>query len=198
MRRQKIMASEENQEANLIVFDEIENKIYNIRGERVMLDSDLAEIYGVETRVLKQAVRRNLHRFPTDFMFELTLEELRRLESLRSQFVTLDAEKSKRGKYSKYAPFVFTEHGAVMLASVLNSPTAIEASIKVVRVFVKMRSILMLHQDLADRVEELEKASDDHEQTFEVVSQLFGEIFRDPKFLKRKIGFLEEKKENTK
>ncbi len=92
MRRQKIMASKENQEANLIVFDEIENKIYNIRGERVMLDSDLAEIYGVKTRVLKQAVRRNLHRFPTDFMFELTLEELRSLESLRSQIVTLEAE----------------------------------------------------------------------------------------------------------
>ncbi len=78
------MASKEKLETNLIVFEEIENKIYNIRGERVMLDGDLAEIYGVETRVLKQAVRRNLHRFPTDFMFELTLEELRRLESLRS------------------------------------------------------------------------------------------------------------------
>lgn len=108
MRRQKIMANKEKQETNLIVFEEIENKIYNIRGERVMLDSDLAEIYGVETRVLKQAVRRNLHRFPTDFMFELTLEELRDLESLRSQVVILDAEESKRGKYGKYTPFVFT------------------------------------------------------------------------------------------
>ncbi len=98
------MASKEKQETNLIVFEEIENKIYNIRGERVMLDSDLAEIYGVETRVLKQVVRRNLHRFPTDFMFELTLEELRDLESLRSQVVTLDAEESKRGKYGKYTP----------------------------------------------------------------------------------------------
>jgi hypothetical protein len=177
----------------LIVFEEIANKIYNIRGERVMLDSDLAEIYGVETRVLKQAVRRNLHRFPTDFMFELTLEEMRNLESLRSQFVTLDAGKSKRGKYSKYAPFVFTEHGAVMLASVLNSPTAIEASLKVVRAFVKMRSILALHQDLAERVEDLEKVTDKHDQNFTVVSQLLREIFRDPKFLKRKIGFIEEK-----
>ena len=81
-----------------------------------------------------------------------------------------------------------------MLASVLNSPTAIEASIKVVRAFVKMRSILALHQDLADRIEELEKTSDNHEQRFDVVSQLFSEIFRDPKFLKRKIGFVEEKK----
>lgn len=106
------MASKENQESGLVVFENIETKIYNIRGERVMLDSDLAEIYGVETRVLKQAVRRNLHRFPTDFMFELTLEELRNLERLRSQFVTLDDEKTKRGKYGKYAPFAFTEHGA--------------------------------------------------------------------------------------
>lgn len=195
------MADKKKQEENLIVFEEIENKIYNIRGERVMLDSDLAEIYGVETRVLKQAVRRNLHRFPTDFMFELTLEELRKLESLRSQFVTLDAEddeKSKRGKYGKYAPFVFTEHGAVMLASVLNSPMAIEASIKVVRAFVKMRSILALHQDLADRIEELGKVTDFHEQEFEVVFQLLGDIMRDPKYLKGKIGFVEEKKGKTK
>ena len=188
------MASKENQETNLIVFEQIENKIYNIRGERVMLDSDLAEIYSVETRVLKQAVRRNLHRFPTDFMFELTLEELRNLERLRSQIVTLDDKKPKRGKYGKYAPFVFTEHGAVMLASVLNSPTAIEASIKVVRAFIKMRSILALHQDLADHIEELEKSASKHDRKFAVVFQLLGEIKRDPKFLKRKIGFVEEKK----
>lgn len=195
------MANKENQKENLIVLEEIENKIYNIRGERVMLDSDLAEIYGVETRVLKQAVRRNLHRFPNDFMFELTLEELRKLESLRSQIVILDAKddgKSKRGKYGKYKPFVFTEHGAVMLASVLNSQIAIEASIKVVRAFVKIRSILALHQDLADRIEELGKVTDFHEHEFEVVFQLLGDIMRDPKYLKGKIGFIQDKKGKSK
>jgi len=112
--------------------------------------------------------------------------------------VTLNAEKSKRGKYSKYVPFVFTEHGAAMLASILNSPTAIEASIKVVRAFVKMRSILALHQDLSERVKELEKVADKFNQDFRVIFQLLGEIKRDPKFLKRKIGFLEGKKGKTK
>jgi hypothetical protein len=192
------MANKENQETSLTVIEGIEEKIYLIRGQKVMLDSDLAEVYQVETRVLKQAVRRNLHRFPLDFMFEMSLKETRHIESLRSQIVTLDIGKSKRGKYSKYAPFVFTEHGAVMLASVLNSATAIEASIKVVRAFVKMRSILALHQDLADRIEQLEKVAYKYNQDFRVVFQLLGEIKRDPKFLKRKIGFVEERKEKTK
>jgi len=192
------MANKEKHETSLTVIEGIKEKIYLIRGQKVMLDSDLVEVYQVETRVLKQAVRRNLHRFPLDFMFELSLEETRHIESLRSQIVTLDAGKSKRGKYSKYVPFAFTEHGAVMLASVLNSPTAIEASIKVVRAFVKMRSILALHQDLADRIDELEKATDKHDQKFAVVFQLLGEIKRDPKFLKRKIGFVEEKKGKSK
>ena len=133
-----------------------------IRGQKIILDSDLAEVYQVETRVLNQAVKRNLHRFPEDFMFQLTEDET---ESLRSQFVT--SNKGRGGRC--YLPYAFTEHGAVMLASVLNSLTAIEASIKVVRAFVKMRSILALHQDLADRIEELEKITDSHEQEFGVV-----------------------------
>jgi hypothetical protein len=183
------MKDEEKDKTSLIV---IEEKIYLIRGQRVMIDSDLAEIYQVETRVLKQAVRRNRHRFPDDFLFELTLEETRHIESLRSQFVTLD--ESKRGKYSKYGAFAFTEHGAVMLASVLNSEIAVKASIEVVRAFVQMRSILALHQDLAKRIEELKQVTVNHEQDFELVFQLLGEIYRDPKHLKRKIGFIEEEK----
>ena len=127
-----------------------------------MLDSDLAEVYQVETRVLNQAVKRNSHRFPEDFMFQLTEDET---ESLRSQIVT--SNKGCGGR--RYLPYAFTEHGAVMLASVLNSLTAIEASIKVVRAFVKMRLILAFHQDLADRIEELEKITDSHEQEFGVV-----------------------------
>lgn len=185
------MANKEKQETSLIVIEGIDEKIYLIRGQKVMLDSDLAEVYQVETKVLNQAVKRNLHRFPEDFMFQLAEDET---ESLRSQFVT--SNKGRGGR--RYSPYAFTEHGAVMLASVLNSPTAIEASIKVVRAFVKMRSILALHQDLAERIEELEKVTDKHDQNFAVVSQLLGEIFRDPKFLKRKIGFVEEKKGKTK
>jgi hypothetical protein len=185
------MSAKREQNSTLSLIEEIEEKIYVIHGQRVMLDNDLAEIYQVETKALKQAVRRNRHRFPDDF-FELTLNETRKVEALRSQSVTL--EKSKRGRYSKYGSFVFTEHGAVMLATVLNSQTAVAASIIVVRAFVKMRAMLALHQDLADRVEELEKVSNYHGQKFGVVSDLLSQIMRDPKYLKRKIGFVEAKK----
>jgi phage regulator Rha-like protein len=167
--------------------EDVEEKIYLIRGQRVMIDSDLAEVYQVETKMLNRAVKRNLNRFPTDFMFQLTEDEI---QSLRFQIGTSNEGRGGR----RYLPYVFTEHGAVMLASVLNSPTAIEASIKVVRAFVQMRSILALHQDLADRIEELEKTTNYHSEKFGVVSGLLGEIFRNPKYLKRKIGFVEEEK----
>lgn len=182
-----IMANKEKQETNLTVMEGIEEKIYLIRGQKVMLDSDLAEVYQVETKMLNRAVKRNLHRFPTDFMFQLTDEEAK---SLRFQIGT--SNKGRGGR--RYLPYAFTEHGAVMLATVLNSPTAIEASIKVVRAFVQIRSILALHQDLAERIEKLEKTAGKHDQHFVAVSQLLSEIFGDPKFLKRKIGFIEEKK----
>lgn len=150
-----------------------------------MFDFDLAEIYKVETKILNRAVKRNLKRFPKDFMFQLSEDEA---ESIRRQFGTA----SKRNV--RFRPYAFTEHGAVMLASVLNSPTAIQASIVVVRAFVNLRAMLVLHQDLADRVEELEKVTDYHGQKFGAVSALLSEIMRDPKFLKRKIGFVETKK----
>lgn len=169
---------------------DIDDKIYVIRGQRVMLDSDLAVVYRVETRVLNQAVNRNLSRFPKDFIFQLTKEEF---DSLISQTVT---SKPGRGGRRKL-PYVFTEHGAVMLASVLNSPTAVEASIEVVRAFVKMRSVLALHKDLARKVERLAKVAVDHENEFEVVWELLGDIMRDPRHLKRKIGFVETKQTKT-
>ncbi len=116
----------------------IKNKIYEIRGQRVMLDRDLAQLYGVETKVLNQAVRRNLERFPEDFMFELTKYEANLLEiSLRSQFVTLN---KGRGSNYKYAPLVFTEQGVAMLSSVLRSSTAIQVNISIMRDFVTMRN----------------------------------------------------------
>lgn len=164
---------------------EIEEKILVVRGQRVMIDHELAEIYRVETKALNQAVKRNLNRFPSDFMFQLSEAEL---ESMRSQNVTA----SKRN--IRFRPYVFTEHGAVMLATILNSPTAVEASIVVVRAFVRMRAMLALHQDLADRVEELEKVTDYHGQKFGAVSALLSEIMRDPKHLKQKIGFVETRK----
>lgn len=186
----KIMADKKNQETSLTVIEGIEEKIYLIRGQKVMLDSDLAEVYQVETRVLNQAVKRNLNRFPEDFMFQLTETEAEKLRN-SSQFVM----SSKKHRGVTYRPYAFTEHGAVMLASVLKSQTAIEASIEVVRAFIKIRSIFALHQDLAERLEKLEKTTDKHDQNFAVISQLLSQIFRDPKFLKRKIGFIEEKKE---
>jgi hypothetical protein len=190
------MPTKAKQNTKLVVTKGIDDKIYVIRGQRVMLDSDLAEIYQVETKALKRAVRRNRHRFPEDFLFELSLDETRQLESLRCQFGTLD--ESNRGKYSKYGAFAFTEHGAVMLASVLNSPTAVEASIEVVRAFVKMRSVLALHKDLAKKVDRLAQVAHDHEHEFEVVWDLLGDIMRDPKYLIRKIGFVEAKKGKVK
>ena len=193
-RDQLNMPAKSEQNEALSVIDRVEEKIQVIRGQRVMLDSDLAVVYQVETRVLKQAVRRNRHRFPDDFLFELTADEIASLERSRSQTVTLNSSRSKRGSNIKYAPFAFTEHGAVMLASVLNSPTAVEASILVVRAFVKMRSILALHKDLAKRVEQLSKVVVKHENEFEVVFELLGDIMRDPKYIKRMIGFIDPKK----
>ncbi len=172
---------------NLIVFEQIENKIYNIRGARMMLDSDLAEVYQVETKVLNQAVKRNLHRFPEDFMFQLTDEET---ESLRSQFVT--SNKSRGGR--RYLPYAFTEHGAVMLASVLKSPTAIEASLQVVRAFVRLRTILTEHKELAERIEKLEKQFVVHNKNFKAVFDMLRPILVLDAKEKRQIGFVEEEK----
>ena len=125
----------------------IQNKIYEIRGQKVMLDFDLAEMYGTETKRLKEAVRRNIHRFPGDFMFELTENEH---EFLRTQIAT-----SKRGG-TRYFPFAFTEQGVAMLASVLNSKTAIQVNISIVRAFVLLRQHLSDYNDLKEQIEKLE------------------------------------------
>ncbi|MBL7886627.1 MAG: ORF6N domain-containing protein [Flavobacterium sp.] len=128
----------------------ITNKIHFIRNRKVMLDYDLALLYEIETRVLKQAVRRNIARFPDDFMFELTEEELK---SLRSQFVTL--EKGK-GKHTKYLPFAFTEQGIAMLSSVLNSEKAITINIAIMRTFVLLRNSLLSLEEISKKVEDIE------------------------------------------
>jgi predicted amino acid-binding ACT domain protein len=133
-------------------FASVESIIHTIRSERVILDADLARLYGVPTKVFNQAVRRNRDKFPPDFLLELTSVEAELLRRSRSQIVTL-----KRGSNVKFAPFAFTEHGAIMAANILNSPQAVQMSVFVVRVFVKMRSLLTDTRELAKKLAALEK-----------------------------------------
>lgn len=126
-----------------------------LRGQRVLLDSDLAALYGVETRRLNEQIRRNAARFPEDFVFQLTAEEQ---HCLRSQNATLNS--SGRGQHRKYLPYAFTEHGSVMAAMVLNSPRAVEVSVFVVRAFIRLRELAATHQELAQRLAELEEKSE--------------------------------------
>jgi ORF6N domain-containing protein len=136
-------------ELHAIPAERIARRIYLMRGEKVMLDSDLAGLYGVPTKVLNQAVRRNKDRFPEDFMFQLTSSEN---ETLRSQIVAL--KPAGRGRHSKYLPLVFTEHGVAMLSSVLRSEKAGQVNIAIIRTFVRLRQILASHRELARKVQE--------------------------------------------
>ena len=159
----------------------IENLIYMLRGHKVMLDTDLTELYGVETRALKQAVRRNKKRFPDDFMFELSKEENR---SLRSQNVILE-----RGKYSKYLPFAFTEQGVAMLSSVLNSERAIGVNIEIMRAFVRVREMLGAHRELAAKLMELETRIQDHDEQIQTIFEAIRQLMTPPEKPKKRIGF---------
>lgn len=156
---------------NLIISEEtISDKIYFIRNQKVMLDRDLAVLYGIETRVLKQAVKRNISRFPEDFMFELTDVEN---ESLRSQFVTL---KKGRGQHQKYLPSVFTEHGVLMLSSVLNSDKAIQTNIQIMRIFTKVRQMLLDTTDLKIDIMQIQKKLENHDKNIELVFSYLDEL----------------------
>ena len=156
----------------------IERAILLIRSEKVMLDQDLAELYGVETRVLVQAVKRNIDRFPVDFMFQLSDEEF---SNLRSQIVS----SSWGGR--RTAPYAFTEQGVAMLSSVLHSPTAVQVNIEIMRAFVRLRRMLEKHADLALKLETLERKYD---QQFKVVFDAIREIMKpDPPPKRRQIGF---------
>jgi len=164
----------------LVPVDQIARTIYVIRGHRVMLDADLALLYGVTTKRLNEAVKRNLGRFPGDFMFRLTAEET---ANLRSQIAT---SSSGWGGH-RYLPRVFTEHGAVMLASVLNSPIAVAASIQVVRAFVQLRGMLTAHAELARKLADLERKYD---AQFRVVFDAIRELMEPlPPQEHKRIGF---------
>lgn len=168
----------------------IQNITYEIRGQKVLLDFDLAELYGTETKRLKEAVRRNIDRFPSDFMFELTKDEY---NTLRSQIASL--EKQGRGKYSKYSPFAFTEQGIAMLASVLRSPKAIEVNIQIVRAFVFLRRYALSHTELTAQLKELEtKYNKQFNDIFEAINYLLQkDKIENEQNQRKRIGFKKDK-----
>ena len=161
----------------------VASKIYSIRGKRVMMDMDLAELYGVLTKFLNLAVRRNAIRFPLDFMFQLTLEEAK---SLRLQFVT-----SKKGRGGRrYLPYVFTQEGVAMLSGILNSPRAIQANILIMRTFIKLREMVATNELIRQKIEELERKYEKHDHQFKAVFDALRDLLEPPKSPKKKpIGF---------
>lgn len=168
---------EEKGTGGVIILDEvITEKIYIIRGQKVMIDRDLAKLYGIEAKRLKAAVRRNSMRFPMDFMFELTAEEF---NSLRTHFASL-----KRGEHMKYLPMAFTEQGVAMLSSVLNSEKAIKVNIEIIRIFSRLRKVLADNTELRLEIEQIKKKLNNHNQNIEVIFSYLDELI--------------EKKENTK
>ena len=175
---------------SLMIPDErIEKTILLVRGQKVIIDADLAELYGVETKQLKRAVRRNINRFPEDFMFQLTKEEYR---LLRSQFGTL-----KRGAHSKYPPMAFTEQGEAMLSSVLNSDRAIEVNIAVMRAFVQLRKTLDSHAELARKLADLEKRFESHDEQIQAIFEAIRQLMAPPDKKVKKIGFTAREKQKA-
>ena len=167
----------------IVTATNIESKIFTIRGQGVMIDSDLAEMYGVETKRLKEQVKRNIERFPDDFMFQLTSEEAVALS--RSQNATL-----KQGQNVKYLPFAFTEHGVLMLSSVLRSEQAIEVNISIMRVYSKMKELLILNKDVLLKLEKLEKSTDNNNKDIQTIFSYIKKLIEQPaKEKTTRIGF---------
>lgn len=176
--------------SEIAVADEvIMNKIYMVRGQKVMIDRDMAGLYGVETRVLKQAVRRNINRFPEDFMFEMSKTEF---ENWRSQNVT--SNEDKQGL--RYAPFCFTEQGVTMLSCILNSERAIAVNIRIIRIFTKLREMLLTHKDILLKLEKIEKElikqgsrTAKNEENIEMVFSALKKLLNPPNPSREPIGF---------
>ena len=164
---------------SIVKIEAVAKLIRFIRGEKVILDRDLAQLYGVETRALKQAVKRNIKRFPRDFMFVLNKEEF---ISWRSQFVTSDSDR----KGLRYAPMAFTEQGVAMLSSVLSSERAVEINIAIMRAFVKLRQLIESNKDLAKKIAAMEAKYDKH---FQVVFEAIKQLMQEDKKQKARIGF---------
>lgn len=169
--------------ANLLANNRlIEDLIFEIRGQKVMIDADLAVLYGVTTKALNQAVKRNFDRFPVDFMFRLTQKE--KLE------VVTNCDLLKQVKFSNTLPYVFTEHGVVMLSSVLNSTIAINTSVQIIRAFVKMRSLLASNKDLAEKITRIEERVARHDENFKEIFEAIRKLILAPSSTnKQKIGF---------
>jgi hypothetical protein len=180
------------------IIQSIQNRIYTLRGERIMLDRDLAALYEIETKVLNQAVKRNIKRFPSDFMFQLTSEEFEQIniqyeseESLRSQFVTL---KTGRGHHTKFLPYAFTEQGVAMLSGVVNSDKAIHMNIAIMRAFVDVRRVLLSQSDLRQQLNEIKDRIGEHDaqlnQIYDAMENLLDEKAAERKWNEReRIGF---------
>ncbi len=170
---------------SLLPIENIQSKIFVIRGKKVLIDRHLAELYGVETGNLNKAVKRNIERFPEDFMFQLSQEET---NSLRFQIGSLKG----RGQHLKYLPFAFTENGVAMLSSVLRSPKAIRVNIEIMRVFTRLREILLTHKDLKRKIETLERKYKNHDLKIDAIVEVIDELIDPPpvKEKKNKIGFI--------
>ncbi len=166
----------------VVLVERVEQKIFLIRGHKVMLDAALAELYAVKTEVLNQAVKRNWERFPEDFMFRFTPEEA---ESLRSQFVI-----SKQGRGGRrYLPFAFTEQGVAMFSGVLNSKRAVQVNIAIMRAFVRLRQMLAGHKHLAEKLAELERKLEGHDQKIHSLFEAIRQLMAPPVAPRRRIGF---------
>lgn len=161
--------------------EQLLGRLHLIGGQRVMLDRDLAELYGVEVRRLKEQVRHNMERFPEQFMFELSLEED---HALRSQNATL-----KQGEHGKYPPFAFTEHGVLMLANVLRSERAIAVSIRIIDLFVRMRQVMLAHQDILLRLEQLERRVGEQGADVQLLFHHLKQLLAPPSEPRKRIGF---------
>ena len=180
------MTSVEN---SIIIVDEVVmNKIYIVRGQKVILDSDLAELYQIETKYLKRQVKRNIERFPEDFMLELTAKEA---EVSRCQFGTL-----KQGENIKYLPYAFTEQGVAMLSSVLSSAKAIQVNIQIIRIFTRIRQMLIDNTEIRLAIEKLEKKTNNNTKNIEVVFQYMDELAdkNQPTKPRKRIGYKLPKK----
>ena len=166
----------------MVMEQRILNRIYVVRNEKIMLDRDLAELYGIETKVLKQAVKRNIARFPKDFMFEMNKKEF---DNWRTQNAT--SKEDKQGL--RYAPFCFTEQGVTMLSCVLSSDRAIDVNIQIIRIFTKMKELLLTHKGVLLQMQKIEKKLTAHDEDIKKIFEVLKKLINPPQEPRRRIGF---------